>query len=90
VPYQPEIEAFEVLCKEARNGNITREWLSKARRLSVAVILNKNSNISDYLEEVRDKRGDPTGWYILVNSKAYTNRTGIDISEVKPEEFYVT
>jgi len=90
VPYQPEIEVFETLCKEARKGDITREWLSKARRLSVGVILNKNSNISDYLEEVRDKRGDPTGWYILVNSKAYTINTGIDISEAKPEEFYVT
>lgn len=90
VPYQPEMELFEELCKEARTGNITGGWLNKARRLSVGIILNKNSVISDYLEEIRDKRGDSTGWFILVNFKAYTIGTGVDISEAKPEEFYVS
>ncbi|MDK2991419.1 MAG: CRISPR-associated endonuclease/helicase Cas3 [Clostridiales bacterium] len=90
VPYQPKIDTYRELCRIARKGEINRKWLNAARQLSVGIFINdkKNDSVYDYLEEIKDKKGESTGWYILLNEKAYSSDIGFDTSISDCEQFY--
>ena len=80
VPYIPQLELYEELCALARQGNFNREWLKRARILGVSQRISAKSPLRDYLEPVKDCRGEATNWYILLSPDAYSQQTGLDIS----------
>lgn len=86
VPYAPYRDAYSELCSQARDGNINREWIARARMLSVNAPLRKKSRLYDLLEPVVNKRQghrEQTGWYILLQEEAYSEETGLNAEGVE-------
>ncbi|MCL6611499.1 MAG: CRISPR-associated helicase Cas3' [Peptococcaceae bacterium] len=82
VPYAPYRDTYNELCRQARDGNITREWIARARMLAVSAPFRKKSGIYDLLEPVINKRyghREQTGWYILLREEAYSEQTGLNV-----------
>ncbi|NLL18465.1 MAG: CRISPR-associated helicase Cas3' [Clostridia bacterium] len=81
VPYSEEIETFDELRYLANVGEFSRDWIKKARPLSVGYRLKKHDKLISYLDPVtiNDKRTD---WFILNSFELYNERLGL----VKPTE----
>lgn len=77
VPYEPKIELFNELSEQARQGEFGRNWLRRARTISVGHRANRQSNIHDILEPVKDRQKENTGWYILLDPAAYSPEVGL-------------
>lgn len=86
VPYAPYLDTYNELCIQAREGNITREWISRARMLAVNTPLNKKSKIYDLLEpvfKIRRRQRKQTDWYILLREEGYSEKTGLKMEGVE-------
>jgi len=86
VPFLPHLNTYNSLCSEAREGKITRSWITRARVLAVNTSLSRNSRLYDLLEPVVNKRAgqkEQTGWYILLQEQAYSDEIGLSIEGVE-------
>ncbi len=82
VPYAKEIATYLNLCKQAREGKFNKEWIKRARPISVGHRISYKKDILDYLEPVithRKGQKEATGWYLLLNHDLYTDATGLDL-----------
>jgi CRISPR-associated helicase Cas3/CRISPR-associated endonuclease Cas3-HD len=85
VPYEPKTGLYRELCDEARKGEFGRDWLRRARPISVGHRANSKSKIRSIVEEVKDRQKERTGWYILLDPAAYSPEIGLnpgDSSEI--------
>lgn len=90
VPYESSIDVFNRLKDLGLRNEISRQWLNDARMLSVNVRLKQDSLLGDYLVEVKNKKGEGTGYFILLNESLYSNKTGLDVSGVGGDDFYIS
>ena len=65
----------------ARKGDFNRDWIKKARPLSVGYRVSNKHDIWDYLEPVQNRRKENTGWYLLLNPDLYSDATGLNPAE---------
>lgn len=82
VPYLEKIESFKRLTEIARKGKISREWLKEARSIAVSHRFDPKSAIMNVLEPIIHKNEEKTGWYILLDHKAYCPKLGFNPSDV--------
>lgn len=78
VPYLNEIATYHNLCEQAREGKFNRDWIKKARLISVGYRVSNKHDILDYLEPVKTRQKETTGWFLLLNSDLYTDATGLN------------
>lgn len=86
VPYEKEMDLYNELLNEARDEGINGKWISKARKLSVNVSINKKAELVDVVENTKyaSKKGKPgegSDWYILLNNEAYNQGYGLDFDK---------
>jgi len=89
VPYKREMHLYEELADEAREKGINGKWITKARKISVNVSINKKAKLADVIENVRyafrnRKKGEESGWYILLdnpNNQTYNQEYGLDFEK---------
>lgn len=83
VPYSQNIETYRRLRVEALSVGLSRDWLARARRLSVSLYKGATrSGVGDWLEPVR-RRGVETGWYVYLNEHHYSDALGLVGPEVQ-------
>jgi len=84
VPYDDEKELFNKLAQEARENGINKAWERQARIISVGAWVKKGGQLYDIVEPVffansmAYKRKEESGWYILLDDKAYSKKIGLD------------
>jgi CRISPR-associated endonuclease/helicase Cas3 len=76
VPYSAKIETFDELRYMASIGEFSRDWIKKARPLTVGYRPKKHDPIESYLDPVIIN-GKGTGWFILNNFELYDERLGL-------------
>lgn len=84
VPYEKEIEAFETLKKEAQNTGLNRDWIRKARPLTISLFRPKAIDpVISYLEPVMiHQRNKPfetesDDWFIYLEKTHYHPDKGL-------------
>ncbi len=83
VPYGERIEQYHELRKQALQQGFSRNWLRKARPLSISLYKGAlKKGIGDWLEPVKH-RDSETGWYIYLNEKHYCPKLGLIEPEVQ-------
>ena len=83
VPYGERIEQYHDLRKQALQQGFSRNWLRKARPLSISLYKGAlKKGIGDWLEPVKH-RDSETGWYIYLNEKHYCPKLGLIEPEVQ-------
>lgn len=90
VPYSPKIDVFNRLREAGLKREISRQWLSDARMISVDIRLKKESAIQNYLVEVKNYKDEGTGYFILLNESLYSDKTGLDVMGTGGEDFYIS
>lgn len=82
VPYSKRINDYLQLREQALTEGISREWLRRARPLSISLYRQaiRRAGI-DWLEPIK-QRGAETGWYIYLNQSHYSEALGL----VGPQE----
>lgn len=81
VPYEPLWEEYQELCEISRSGKIDRFWIRRAQLLSVGIRRNNRDPLTNWLEPIRDRKGDLTDWFILTNPRLYDSKGGIVVNE---------
>lgn len=83
VPYARSIEAYRQLRAAALSQGLSRDWLGKARPLSVSLYRGATrSGVGDWLEPIK-RRGTDTGWYVYLNERHYSDALGLVGPEVQ-------
>lgn len=81
VPYSEHIEVFDELRYLGSIGQFSRDWIRKARPLTVGYRRKKHDDLEIYLDPVI-VHGKETGWYVLNNLELYDEKLGL----VEPTE----
>ena len=83
VPYERPL--FDQLSNYALSVGIDRYFMQKARPITVSVFMNRNSSLRDICEPVyfkgKRKDGIDSGWYILRDISAYSEKTGLMLNK---------
>jgi len=90
VPYGPKIDTFNQLKDLGLRNELSKQWINNARMLSVNIRLRKDSSLGDFLAEVKNKKGERTGYYILLNEALYSTDTGLDVMGTGGDDFYIS
>ncbi|MGI6458008.1 MAG: CRISPR-associated helicase Cas3' [bacterium] len=77
VPYQPEIMLFNQLREDIHKTGLTREWIRRARPLSVG-IFRYDLDKMVYLEPVMSRTGEETDWFIYTETDHYDEGVGLN------------
>lgn len=82
VPYKSSFNEYIDLKELALNRRFNREWIQRARALSVSPRVNKNSELFNHVEQITNARGEATGWYLLINESIYREDIGLNYEDV--------
>lgn len=84
VPYDGQMVLFDDLAQEARERGINASWERRARNISVGAWVNRGHILYDVIEPVfyansmARKGKEESGWYILLDNKAYSDQFGLN------------